>query len=67
MTTRYTCTITTNGASDGPTKAAECQCIADMLHRAAQQIQATHAASGTITDRNGAGTLTYTYTPTASS
>lgn len=66
MTTRYTLTITTNGASDGPTRAAECQCIADMLLRAAQNIQATRATSGTITDRNNSGTLTYTYTPSAS-
>jgi hypothetical protein len=65
MTTRYTCTITTQGASDGPTRASECQCIADMLQRAAQVIQSTRVTSGTITDRNGNGSLTFTYTPTA--
>jgi hypothetical protein len=66
MTTRYTCTITTNAASDGATRASETQNIADLLLKAAQVVQSTHSTSGTINDRNGNGTLTYTYTPTAS-
>jgi hypothetical protein len=44
---------------------AECTQIAEMLERAAQKIQSTHALTGTIADRNGNPTLTYTYTPTA--
>jgi hypothetical protein len=36
-----------------------------MLERAAQKIQSTHQLTGTINDRNGLGTLVYTYTPTA--
>jgi hypothetical protein len=64
MSTRFTLTITTSIA-DGATQRAECTQIAEMLERAAQQIQSTHATSGTITDRNRNATCTYTYTPTA--
>lgn len=66
MTTRLSVTITANAVSDGPSKRAECTQIAMLLERVAQQIQTTHATSGTITDNNGNAVCTYTYTPTAS-
>jgi hypothetical protein len=65
MATRYTLTINTDDGRDGGSEASECQKIAEMLERAAQVIQSTHATSGTITDRNNVGTCTFTYTPTA--
>jgi hypothetical protein len=52
-------------ATDGETMRAETTQIAEMLERAAQKIQSTHQTTGTINDRNGNPTLTYTYTPTA--
>lgn len=64
MTTRFTLTITTSTA-DGETRRAECTQIAELLLRAAQQVQSSHATSGTITDRNRNATVTYTYSPTA--
>ena len=64
MATRFVLTMTTS-VTDGETMRAECTQIAEMLERAAQKIQSTHALSGTISDRNGLGTLTYTYTLTA--
>jgi hypothetical protein len=64
MATRFVLTMLTS-ATDGETMRAECTQIAEMLERAAQKIQSTHQTSGTINDRNGNPTLTYTYTPTA--
>ena len=64
MPTRFVLTMTTS-ISDGETMRAECTQIAEMLERAAQKIQSTHQTTGTINDRNGNPTLTYTYTPTA--
>jgi hypothetical protein len=64
MATRFTLTMVTS-ITDGETMRAECTQIAEMLERAAQKIQSTHSASGTINDRNGIPTLTYVYTPTA--
>ena len=64
MPTRFILTMTTS-ITDGETMRAECTQIAEMLERVAQKIQSTHSISGTINDRNGNPTLTYTYTPTA--
>jgi hypothetical protein len=64
MATRFVLTMLTSN-TDGETIRAECTQIAEMLERAAQRIQSTHIATGTINDRNGNPTLTYTYTPTA--
>jgi hypothetical protein len=64
MATRFVLTMLTSN-TDGETMRAECTQIAEMLERAAQKIQSTHALTGTINDRNGNPTLTYTYTPTA--
>jgi hypothetical protein len=65
MATRFTLTMTTS-ITDGASMRAECTQIAEMLERTAQKIQSTHTPSGTINDRNGFGTVTFTYTPTAS-
>jgi hypothetical protein len=51
--------------TDGETQRAECTQIAEMLERVAQKIQSTHSISGTINDRNGIGTCSYVYTPSA--
>jgi hypothetical protein len=64
MPTRFILTMTTS-ITDGETMRAECTQIAEMLLRTAQKIQSTHQATGTINDRNGIGTVTYTYSPTA--
>ena len=64
MATRFVLTMLTSN-TDGETMRAECTQIAEMLLRAAQKIQSTHITTGTINDRNGNPTLTYTYTPTA--
>jgi hypothetical protein len=64
MATRFVLTMLTSN-TDGETMRAECTQIAEMLERAAQKIQSTHQLTGTIGDRNGNQTLTYTYTPTA--
>jgi hypothetical protein len=64
MATRFVLTMVTSN-TDGETMRSECTQIAEMLERAAQKIQSTHQTTGTINDRNGNPTLTYTYTPTA--
>jgi len=64
MATRFVLTMTTS-ITDGETMRAECTQIAEMLERAAQKIQSTHQLTGTINDRNGIGSVVYTYTPTA--
>jgi hypothetical protein len=64
MATRLTVTMTTS-ITDGATQRSECTQCAEMLHKLAQVLGSTHSASGTIKDRNGLPTLTYTYTPTA--
>jgi hypothetical protein len=51
--------------SDGETQRAECTQIAEMLERVANFVQSRQATSGTITDRNGLSTTSFTYTPTA--
>jgi hypothetical protein len=64
MATRLTMTMTTSIA-DGETQRAETAQCCEMLYRLAQLLGSTHAPAGTINDRNGIPTLTYTYTPTA--
>ena len=64
MATRFVLTLLTSN-TDGETMRAECTQIVEMLLRTAQKIQSTHIPTGTINDRNGNPTLTYTYTPTA--
>jgi hypothetical protein len=64
MPTRLTVTITTSIA-DGETRRAECAAAADMLDRVAQKLVSTHATSGTINDRNGNSTASFTYVPSA--
>jgi hypothetical protein len=64
MATRFVLTMTTS-ITDGETMRAECTQIAEMLERTAQKIQSTHQLTGTILDRNGIGSVVYTYTPTA--
>jgi hypothetical protein len=56
----------TTSVTDGSTRRSECVQMAAMLERLAGVLGSTHATSGTITDRNGLGTLSFTYTPTAS-
>ena len=64
MPTRLTVTITTSN-TDGETRRSETAAAADMLERVIQQLVSTHATSGTIKDRNGNATATYTYTPSS--
>jgi hypothetical protein len=65
MATRLTVTMTTS-ITDGSTRCSECSQMAAMLERLANVLGSTHNTSGTISDRNGLPTLTWTYTPTAS-
>jgi hypothetical protein len=65
MSTRLTVTILADGRRDGETRRAECVQAAEMLARVGEQLVNTQALSGTIVDRNGVATATYTYTPTA--
>jgi hypothetical protein len=64
MAVRFTLTMNTS-ITDGESMRAECTQIAEMLERVAQKIQSTHQATGTINDRNGLGTTTFVYTPSA--
>jgi hypothetical protein len=64
MPTRLTVTVTTSN-TDGETRRSECAAAADMLERVIQQLVSTHAVSGSIKDRNGNATATYTYTPSS--
>ena len=62
------CVVTINTSkTDGETRRAECAAIADLLHRFEQLIVSSSGmvVSGTIKDRNGNGSCTYVYTPTA--
>jgi hypothetical protein len=64
MPTRLTLTMTTSN-TDGATQRSECLQMAEMLLRTAQILGSAHSTGGTIKDRNGNATLTYTYTPSA--
>ena len=66
MATRLSVTINTgNNKNDGETKRSETAQCCEMLERLAQYLGSTHATSGTIKDRNGNATATYTYTPSS--
>jgi hypothetical protein len=67
MAVRCVVTVSTS-ITDGETRRAECAAIADLLHRVEQVLVSTSGkvVSGTINDRNGGGSCTYVYTPTAS-
>ena len=63
------CVVTINTSNtDGETRRAECAAIADLLHRFEQILVSSSGkvVSGTINDRNGNGSCSYVYTPTAS-
>jgi hypothetical protein len=64
MATRLTVTMTTSN-TDGETQRAECAQCCEMLERLAQLLGSTHMQTGTIKDRNGNPTLTFTYSPSA--
>jgi hypothetical protein len=64
MAIRLVVTFNTSN-TDGETQRSECTQCAEMLGRLAQLLGSTHMQSGTIKDRNGNPTLTFTYTPTA--
>jgi hypothetical protein len=64
MPVRFVLTMNSSVA-DGETQRSETVQVVEMLLRAAQYLGSTHATSGTIKDRNGNPTLTFTYTPTA--
>ena len=64
MPVRLTVTINTSN-TDGETRRAECVAAADMLLRVEQKLVSTHATSGTINDRNGNATATWTYVPSS--
>jgi hypothetical protein len=59
-----TVTMTTSN-TDGETRRSETAQCCEMLMRLAQLLGSTHGTSGTIKDRNGNPTLTYTYTPSS--
>jgi hypothetical protein len=67
MPTRLSVTIDQGAAGkDGETRRAELVQAVEALERVAQQLIATQATSGNVSDRNGAVTGHWTYTPTAS-
>jgi hypothetical protein len=57
----------TTSNTDGSSRHSECQQCASMLHALGQVLGSSLATSGTIKDRNGNATVTFTYTPTAAS
>jgi hypothetical protein len=66
MPTRLSITIDQGAAGkDGETRRAEVVQAAEALARVAQQLVTSNATSGTVTDRNGAPTGHWTYTPSA--
>lgn len=66
MSTRFSLTINQTTASDGETRRAETSQIADILRRAADQVQSQNKTSATLYDRNGQNVGSFTYTPSAS-
>jgi hypothetical protein len=50
---------------DGETRRAELVQAAEQVERALQAVITTQASSGTVTDRNGAATGHWTYSPSA--
>ena len=66
MPTRLSITVDMGAAGkDGETRRAELVMAADAVERALQVALTTQATSGNVSDRNGAVTGHWTYTPTA--
>ena len=66
MPTRLSITVDMGAAGkDGETRRAELVQAAEAVERALQVLVSTHATSGNVTDRNGAATGHWTYTPSA--
>jgi hypothetical protein len=66
MPTRLSITVDMGAAGkDGETRRAELVMAADAVERALQVTLTTQATSGNVSDRNGAVTGHWTYTPTA--
>ena len=66
-TVRLVVTINPNGANDGDTQRAERAQAVEQLWRLAQALVSTQALNGSVKDRNGVPTASWTYTPTAAS
>jgi len=60
-------TVYQNGSRDGETRHSELIQAAEVLWRVGHDVLTSNALSGTVTDRNGAVTGKWTYTPTAPS
>ena len=66
MPTRLSITVDQGAAGkDGETRRAELAQAAEAVERVLQVLVSTHATSGTVTDRNGAATGHWTYSPSA--
>jgi hypothetical protein len=67
MPTRLSITIdqNTTGGKDGETRRAELVQAVEAVERCVQQIVTSNATSGTVTDRNGAATGHWVYTPSS--
>ena len=66
MPTRLSISVDMGAAGrDGETQRAELVAAADQIERALAAVLTTQAASGTVTDRNGAPTGHWTYTSTS--
>jgi hypothetical protein len=66
-TVRATVTINPNGSDDGGTQRAERSQAVEQLYRIITAMVSTQALTGSVTDRNGVATASWTYTPTAAS
>jgi hypothetical protein len=66
-TVRATVTVNQHGKDDGETRNAERTQAAETLFRIASAMVSTQALTGTVTDRNGFVSGSWTYTPTAAS
>jgi hypothetical protein len=66
-TVRLQVTVSSDGLRDGETSRSQRQKAVEALYRVANVMVSTQALTGTVTDRNGAPTASWTYTPTASS
>jgi hypothetical protein len=66
MPTRLSVTIDQGApGKDGETKRAELAQAVEALARVAQALVTTQATAGTVTDRNGAATGHWVYTPSS--
>ena len=66
ITIRLTATVLQDGTRDGQTQHAELVQAAEMLWRIGHDALTSNQLSGTVTDRNGVVSGSWTYTPTAS-